>query len=102
DLELRFAGAPRADAATPLSREVRPVSRQPRQEVLELGELDLQLPFDALRALREDVEDELAPVDHANRRLASRRRVEAALEVSLLGGAQRIVEDDQVRVGLAH
>src|SRR5262249_47824754 len=60
--ELRLAGAPRADAATQPRQRVAGAD-QPRQQVLQLGELDLQLSFSRPRAPREDVEDQLRAID---------------------------------------
>src|SRR6185369_14353860 len=62
DLELRLTGTARADAAAE-AREVGPLSGEAGREILELGELDLQLALEAPRPLREDVEDERAPID---------------------------------------
>src|SRR5262245_570054 len=90
DLELGLAGAARADTAAEPG-EMRPLPREPRQEVLQLGQLDLHLALEAPRPLREDVEDEGAPVDDLP--------VAGPLEVPLLGGRERIVEDDDVRRG---
>ena len=57
-----FTGPARADtAAQPRQREAGP--GQPRQQVLELGEFDLPLAFARLRTPREDVENQLRPVD---------------------------------------
>ena len=62
-LELRLARSPRADAAAqPL--EVGPLPDQPRQQVRELRQLDLQLALRRARALGEDVEDERGAIDH--------------------------------------
>ena len=77
DLELRLAGAPRAHAAAQ-AREVGPLPREARQEVLELRQLDLHLALERACPLREDVEDEGAAVDHL--------ALAALLEVALLGG----------------
>src|SRR5439155_3140951 len=57
-LELRLPGTSRADAAAE-PRQRRPGADQPRQQVLELRELDLQLAFARARPPREDVENEL-------------------------------------------
>src|SRR5581483_1490209 len=62
DFELRLPRSARPDAAAE-AREVRPLPREPRPEILELRELDLHLALEAPRALREDVEDQRAPVD---------------------------------------
>ena len=86
-LELRFAGAQRADAAA-LSRQRVARSDQPRHEVLELRELDLELAFPRARAAREDVEDQLRAIDDL--------AVERLLEVAQLRRRQLVVEDDDV------
>ena len=62
-----------------------PHAAHARQVVLELRELDLQLPLGARRVLREDVEDQLRAVDDA--------RVERVLEVALLRGIELVVDD---------
>ncbi len=88
-LELRFAGAPRADAAAePRQRGAR--ADQPRQQVLQLRELDLQLAFARPRAPREDVEDQLRAVDD----LAADR----LFDLPQLRRRQLVVEDDDVDV----
>ena len=98
-LELRLAGAAGADAgaeaagaaAEPL--EVLPHPPHPRQVVLELRELDLELPLGAHRVLREDVEDQLRAVDHP--------RLERVLERTLLRRAELVVDDEHLGAGLA-
>ena len=98
-LELRLAGAARADAgaertgAAAEALEVLPHPAHPRQVVLELRELDLELSLGALRVLREDVEDQLRPVDDA-----SRQRV---LERLLLRRLQLVVDDQHLGARLA-
>ena len=74
---------PRVPTAAAEALEVLPHAPHARQVVLELRELDLELPLGARRVLGEDVEDQLRPVDHA--------RVERVLEVALLrrGRARR-------------
>ncbi len=72
-LELGLAGASGPDAAAkPRQGLTRP--DEPRQEILQLRELDLQLPFPRARAAREDVEDELRAVHD----LAAERLLEVA------------------------
>ena len=83
-LELALAGSPRADPALG-PRQVGPQLGQPRQLVLELGELDLEAALVGLRMEREDVEDQPAAVDDLD--------VEQALERALLGGRQLVVGD---------
>src|SRR5262245_20391024 len=74
-LELRLAGATGPDpTAQPL--EVRPLSHEARQEIRELGQLDLELALARPRPLGEDVQDERGPVDDAE--------VERPREVPLL------------------
>src|SRR5581483_11274487 len=88
-LELRLAGAARADpAAEPL--EVLPHPPHPRQVVLELRELDLQLSLGRDRVLREDVEDQLRAVDDARR--------ERVLEESLLHRIELVVDEQALRL----
>ena len=54
--------------------------------MLETGELDLQLAFVGLRALREDLEDQLGAVERAH--------IELLLDVPLLRGRHLVAEDD--------
>ena len=85
DLLLTRA-APGSDAADLPVVVVR--ADQPRQQVVELGRLDLQPALPSARVLGEDVEDQLRAVDHAQPQLA--------LEVPLLAGAQVLVADQDV------
>jgi hypothetical protein len=63
-LQLRLARPAGPDpAAEPL--EVLPHAAHAREVVLELCELDLELPLGGDGVLREDVEDQLRPVDDA-------------------------------------
>ena len=64
--ELRFAGAAGADAAAQL-RHGFASPGQPRQHVLELRQLHLQLAFAGAGVARKNVEDELRAVEHAAR-----------------------------------
>lgn len=68
---------------------MRPLTRQPRREVTELRDLDLQLALQRARALRENIEDQLAAIDDA--------KVEFLFEVAGLRRAQRVVEDREGR-----
>ncbi len=89
--EFRFTRSARADAAAePRQRLAR--SGQPRQHVLQLRELDLQLAFVRARAPGKDVEDQLGAIDDAP---AAR-----LLEVARLPRRQLVVDDDEVRAGL--
>ncbi len=86
-LELRLARAAGADAAAE-ALEVLPHAAHPRQVVLQLRELDLQLPLGAHGMLGEDVEDQLRAVDHAG--------VESVLERALLGRVELVVDEQHV------
>ncbi len=86
-LELGLAGSPGPDAAAqPL--EVLPLPDQPRQQIGELGQLDLELALHGPRALGEDVQDERGAVDDLE--------AEAAAEVALLDGREGVVGDHEV------
>ena len=61
-LELSLTGSAGADAAAE-ALEVGPLADQPRQEICELRQLDLELALARARALGEDVEDQRRPVD---------------------------------------
>ena len=91
--ELRFAGAAHADAAAadPLRDRWVHICSQPGQRVFQLGQLDLQLGFDGAGAGGEDVEDQLAAVEHLE--------LGRFFQVADLGGGQVVVEDDDVGVG---
>ena len=69
----------------------RPGADQPRQQVFQLRELDLQLAFARPRAPREDVEDQLRAIDDA--------ALEPLLQLAQLRRRQLVVEDDDVDVG---
>ncbi len=68
---------------------MRPLARQPRREITELRDLDLQLAFQSTCALRENIEDQLAAIDDA--------KIELLFKVARLRGAQRIIEDRERR-----
>ncbi len=55
--------------------------------MLELGEFDLQLAFVSARALREDIENQAAAIDHA--------ALEPLFEVALLRRRQVVIEQNQ-------
>src|SRR6266404_1390886 len=69
---------------------MRPRAREPRQQVLELCQLDLELALEAARASREDVEDQLAAVEHLDVQLLG--------QVALLRRAQVLVDEDDARL----
>ena len=88
-LDLRLARASRADAGAE-AHEMRPEAAHPRQVVLELCQLDLQLALGGVRVQGEDVED--------HRRAVDDRHAECLLEVALLPRRQLVVARDQVGV----
>ena len=88
--QLRFTfAAPHADAAL-LAGQVAPEPGQPRQQMLELRQFDLQLALARAGAPGENVEDERGAVQHL--------AVENLLQVSALGRGKFIVEDDRIDV----
>ena len=86
-LELLFARAAHPDAAL-VPRQVGPHPLEPGHRVFELRQLDLEVGLVRSRVRREDVEDHLGAIDHLD--------PELLLEVARLGGAQVVVEDDDV------
>jgi hypothetical protein len=61
--------------------------------MLVLRELDLELAFERRRALREDVEYQPVAIEDADFQLL--------LEIALLPGAQRLIDEDQLRLRFA-
>ena len=88
-LELALTGAAGADAAAG-AREVGPHPRQPRQVVLERGQLDLQPSLAGRGMPGEDVDDQRRAVEHL--------AVEQLLEAALLVRRELVVDDEQVEV----
>ncbi len=64
-----------------------PLARQARLQIAELRYLDLELALQRARALGEDVEYELAAVDHA--------QLQFLFQVARLRGTERVVENHQ-------
>jgi hypothetical protein len=87
-LELHLARAAAADAAGEAAHRLA-VTREPRQAVAELRELDLEASLSSGRVLGEDVEDELRAVDDALLHQVS--------DVAHLCGREVLVEDHQAR-----
>ena len=82
---------PRVPMPPPSRDSAVPAPDQPRQQVLQLRQLHLQLAFPRARAPGEDVEDELRAIDD----LAADR----LFDVPQLRRRQLVVEDDDVDVG---
>ena len=90
ELELLLAGAASADPAAQ-AREVPVAAGQTRQEVLELGELDLRAGLARARVQGEDVEDQARPIEHAD------AVAPGLLEVPHLARRQLVVENHEGR-----
>ncbi len=86
--EFRFARTSGADAAAQ-PRHRRAVPGQPRQQIIQLRQLHLQLAFPRPRAARENIQDQLRPVQHLH--------VQRAFEIALLRGRQLAVENHRGR-----
>jgi hypothetical protein len=59
-----------------------------------LGELDLELAFEAAGALREDVEDQTGAIENAT--------LQERFQVAFLAGRQRMVENDEIGLLVAN
>ena len=90
--EFGFARTPGADAAAQ-SRQRGARAHKPWQQVLELRELDLQLPFTRTRTASKDVEDQLRPVHDLS--------FDSLFDLTQLCRRQLVVEDDDVHVHLS-
>ncbi len=89
---VRFQlGLPRAAQADPalLALQVGPAPHQAGGQVLELGQLHLQLAFKGARPLGKDIEDQAGAIQHP--------AGEHPFQVTFLAGRQGVVEDHHVR-----
>ncbi len=84
DFQLGLSGAARTDTSAQ-PRQVLPMAGQARQEVLELGQLDLQLARLRTSTPGEDIQDELSSIDDFD--------VEPVLEIPLLRRSELVVEN---------
>ena len=91
--QLLFARAAGLAEAAALTLQVRPAAHEPRRQVLELRELDLELTFEAARTLSEDVQYHRRSIEHT--------AADGALEVALLTRGQRVIEERDVAGVLA-
>jgi len=89
DFELGLTWSARADAAG-LPREVAPHAGEAGEEVLELGEFDLQATFAGARPARENIENQLGAIDHLT--------VREFLEIAALRGGKLVIENHGGRV----
>ena len=103
-LELRLARPPGPYPAAETRQHVAPPSK-PRKAIVQLRQLDLQLPLGGTGVLGEDVEDQRGPVDDLQTPLGERVHPRGLLQVPPLSRSQLVVEDQHVgveRVGDAH
>ena len=91
--QLRFTfTTSHADAAF-LTGQVAPEPRQPRQQMLQLRQFNLQFALFRSCALRENVEDQRSPVQYL--------AVEHPFQIAALGGRKFVVKDDGVDIRAA-
>src|SRR5579884_2195854 len=88
-LQLGFTGSPGIDTGSE-ARELNTASRESRQTIAILSQLDLQSALTGPGMLGKDVENDGRSVQHLN--------VQRALEVTLLRGRQLVVGNDCVEV----
>src|SRR3546814_17998774 len=69
-----------------LTLEVRPHARQPCRQMLQLGQLDLQLAFVTLSPEREDIKYKRNPIHHA--------QFETSFKITLLSRRKRLIEQN--------
>src|SRR3989304_3388426 len=86
-LQLRLAGAPGPNAPSQPG-QLAPMAGEAREQILELGQLDLELPLPRSGALGENIQNEPGPINHLS--------AKGGFEISLLGTGQVIVEDDKI------
>ncbi len=91
--ELGFAGPAQPDAAL-LTLEMGPAAHQTRGQMLELGQLDLQLALVRARATGEDIQNQPGAIEHA--------RIHALFEVAFLARRQIVVEHHEFGAVLGH
>src|SRR5258708_2741099 len=91
--DLLLARAAGLAEGAALALQVRPALHEPRVEVLEARELDLELALGGPGALPEDVEDHVGAVEDAD---LGNLRDKRALEVAHLRGRELAIEDDDV------
>jgi hypothetical protein len=88
--QLGFTRAAHADTAL-LALQVSPAPHQAAGQMLQLREFHLELALEAAGALREDVEDETVAIQHPSPGML--------FEIALLAGRERMIDEDQVRIG---
>ena len=91
--QLRLARTARSNAAAGL-RHTFALTRKPRQLILQLRQLDLQHTLASPRMTRENIEDQLAPIDHRTR--------QPRFNIPSLRRRQIMVEQHQTRASRCH
>ncbi len=86
-LELGFARSAGADSAAQL-RHFHAPSGQSRQHIFELRQFHLQLAFTGSGMAREDIQNQLRPIDDAG--------VNNALDIALLRRRKIVIEENQI------
>src|SRR5208337_180001 len=98
ELELCFTRSAQPDKPRPcaagLLRKPGPEACQPREQVLILGQLHLELSFPRVRMLAEDVQDEPGPVDDPD------SVTQRHFELLLLPGGELVVEQHELGAGV--
>ena len=102
DFQLRFAGAAQAHArrarspcaAAGLPHQVRPAARQTRQAIFVLRQFDLQRAFARVRVLREDIQDQRRPIEHAH------LLAQFLLQIALMARRKFVVEQHHFKIQL--
>ena len=87
--KLRFTGTAGANAAAEL-RHLHAAPGQPRQQILQLRQLHLQLAFSRARVPRKNVENQLRAVDHPP--------VNYFFNIALLRSAEIVIEKKKVGI----
>ena len=87
-LDLRLARPAGADSAAE-TLKVRPLSGESREQVLVLGQLDLESAFPSLSPGSEHIQYQRSPVDDLS-------AYEGVFEIALLARGQLVVADDRV------
>ena len=85
-----LARAAEKTEAAALALQMRPGPNEPAFLIDEMGEFDLQAPFPRPRAFAEDLQDQPGAVEHLG--------VPRGLEIALLHGRERMVDDDELGV----
>src|SRR5690606_25938044 len=89
--KLGFTRASQPNTAF-LPLQVSPAANQPCAHVVELRQLDLQFALVRTRTLSKDIQNQASSIKHA--------AFQRPLEVTLLAGRQRVIENDQLDLAI--